>query len=106
MEQSDVLENQLKELSEIESRDDTDILIIDEKGRISLIYSEKLPYHQLGEVTGRRLSHVEMTENGKWTADLSPVGGPNLGPFTLRSEAIKAEIQYLKKIQANGKLKI
>ncbi|EMB17938.1 hypothetical protein RE6C_01332 [Rhodopirellula europaea 6C] len=33
--------------------------------------------------------------NGQWTADLSPVGGPVLGPFALRSEAIEAEIEWL-----------
>ena len=29
----------------------------------------------------RRASHVEPDEAGRWWADLSPVGGPRLGPF-------------------------
>ena len=42
-----------------------------------------------------RASHVEPTEDGRWTADLSPVGGPVLGPYDLRDEALKAEVDWL-----------
>ena len=49
----------------------------------------------LGTVNIRRASHVEPTTEGRWTADLSPVGGPMLGPFALRSEALDAEQQWL-----------
>lgn len=46
--------------------------------------------------TTRRASHVEPTADGKgWTADLRPVGGPTLGPFSLRGEALQAERLWL-----------
>jgi hypothetical protein len=47
----------------------------------------------------RRASHVESIRIGnrtKWTADLSPVGGPKeLGIFETRKDAINAEVAYL-----------
>jgi len=45
----------------------------------------------------RRASHVEPTEDGRWTADLSPVTNPPLvlGPFMTRSEALAAEVEWL-----------
>ena len=43
----------------------------------------------------RRASHVEPAPAGGWTADLSPVGGPVLGPFTRHDEAIAAEREWL-----------
>ena len=48
----------------------------------------------LGRTTTARASHVE--PSGKdWRADLSPVGGPVLGPFARRDEALTAEVQWL-----------
>jgi len=48
-----------------------------------------------GSATIRRVSSVEPTPDGKgWTADLFPVG-PALGPFKLREEALKAEVDWL-----------
>jgi len=44
----------------------------------------------------RRGSHVEPDSAGHWTADLSPVGDPILGPFATRSEALAAEIAWLR----------
>jgi hypothetical protein len=38
----------------------------------------------------------EPDENGRWWADLSPVAGPKLGPFTKRSEALHAEVEWLR----------
>jgi len=64
-------------------------------GTISCIYSEELDLQELGKVQIKRASHVEPTEEGKWTADLTPVGGPVLGVFATRSEAIAAEITWL-----------
>lgn len=49
-----------------------------------------------GRASIRRASHVEPAADGAgWTADLSPVGGPILGPFPLRAEALAAETAYL-----------
>ena len=35
------------------------------------------------------------TPDGRWTADMTPVGGPVLGPFDRRSEALEAEHAWL-----------
>ena len=32
---------------------------------------------------------------GDWFADLAPVGGPRLGPYHLRGEALAAEVAWL-----------
>lgn len=45
-----------------------------------------------------RASHVEPKMQGQriaWWADLEPVNGPLIGPFAKRSEALKAEVQWL-----------
>jgi hypothetical protein len=42
-----------------------------------------------------RASHVEPDDRGRWLADLSPIGGPVLGPFDRRSEALEAEVTWL-----------
>ncbi|WP_207395329.1 hypothetical protein [Bremerella alba] len=51
--------------------------------------------HALGKLSISRGSHVEPNEEGQWFADLSPVGGPQLGPFGSRSNALTAEIRWL-----------
>ena len=45
------------------------------------------------------MSEIEITvaPDGAWTADLSPVNGPVLGPYTRRSEALAAEIAWLER---------
>lgn len=49
-----------------------------------------------GDAVISRASHVEPTGNGtQWHADMSPVGGPTLGPFERRCDALAAEVQYL-----------
>jgi hypothetical protein len=49
-----------------------------------------------GQPTISRVSHVEPTQDGQWTADLSPVNGPVLGPYPLRREALDAELVWLR----------
>ena len=66
-------------------------LIIDNAGGVRCIYDEAIDLAVLGKPTITRASHVEPDENGHWWADLSPVGGPRLGPFGKRSEALTAE---------------
>jgi len=66
-----------------------------EDGTAKSVYSEKIDLNELGKVAHNRASHVEPNENGEWIADLSPVGGPTLGPFKLRSEAIQNEIEWI-----------
>ncbi len=64
-------------------------------GQLSAIYSDDLAsLLTLGQSKIRRASHVEPCLGG-WQADLSPVSGPVLGPFPLRSEALAAEVKFL-----------
>jgi hypothetical protein len=72
-------------------------IIIEASGNARLIYDESLDLPSLGRVTIRRGSHVEPTADGHWTADLSPVNGPTLGPFAKRNEAIAAEVDWLQR---------
>ena len=62
------------------------------------IYDDTLRdiYEALGPATIRRASHVEPGPDGLWYADLGPVGGPVLGPFRLRREALDAEVAALR----------
>ena len=70
-------------------------LVVDPAGRISCIYDEAIDLAALGSVSIARASHVEPDAGGRWVADLAPVGGPALGPFALRSEALAAERAWL-----------
>ena len=61
-------------------------------GTVEFLYEDGLrPLLALGRASITRASHVEPTPDGRWTADLSPRGGPRLGPFALRQEALDAE---------------
>jgi len=57
-------------------------LMVTPGGSINCIYGEEIELPALGEVSIRRASHVEPDDRGRWWADLSPVGGPVLGPFS------------------------
>jgi hypothetical protein len=70
-------------------------IIIRPDGNAKCLYGEELNLHALGRLEIQRGSHVEPTEEGQWTADLSPVGGPLLGPFPSRSLALDAEREWL-----------
>ena len=70
-------------------------LVIDPTGSMRCLYDETLPLADFGRLTISRGSIVEPTEAGHWTADLSPVGGPLLGPFATRSQALDAEQEWL-----------
>ena len=73
------------------------LLSISTDGVVSGIYDDDLAdLYAEGRASIRRASYVEPTADGQWTADLSPVaGGPILGPFALRSEALQAEREWL-----------
>jgi len=66
-------------------------------GTAMCIYSDALPLSQIGKLSIKRASHVEPNSVGQWMADLSPVGGPVLGPFELRTDALSAEVNWLRK---------
>ncbi len=70
-------------------------LVIDAQGQIRCLYAEVLDLTALGPVSIRRASYVEPDEQGRWWAELAPVGGPRLGPFALRSQALAAELDWL-----------
>jgi hypothetical protein len=70
-----------------------------EGGNLRFIYNDNLAgLLTLGVSAVARASHVEPHSAGGWTADMSPVDGPVLGPFALRQEALNAEVAWL---QAN-----
>lgn len=71
------------------------VIVVAAGGVTRALYSEALGLAVLGRVSIRRASHVEPDDDGQWWADLSPVAGPNLGPFPLRSEALAAETTWL-----------
>ena len=65
-------------------------------GTVEFIYDDGLrSLLELGLATITRASHVEPTSDGRWTADLAPRGGPILGPFALRQQALDAEREWL-----------
>lgn len=65
-------------------------------GQMIFLYNDELrPLMETGQAQVRRASDVEPTEKGEWTADLSRVGGPVLGPFKLREDALAAEVAWL-----------
>lgn len=70
-------------------------LLIEPSGNGRCVYSEAIDVRQIGTIGIRRGSHVEPTTEGLWTADLTPVGGPVLGPFSTRTEALDAEVAWL-----------
>jgi len=73
------------------------ILRFEPEGSVTTVYTEALDLDALGSVRCSRASHVEPTSDGRWSADLSPVGGPVLGPYALRSEALAAEVAWLER---------
>ena len=70
-------------------------LIIEPGGGVRYVYDEMVDLTTLGRVQITRGSHVEPDDQGQWLANLRPAGGPTLGPFSLRSEALAAERRWL-----------
>ena len=70
-------------------------LRVDPGGRLYCLYTEVLDLAALGDLSIRRASHVEPDAEGRWWADLAPVGGPRLGPFPTRTPALQAEQAWL-----------
>ena len=70
-------------------------ILIELTGDVRCIYAEEIDLTTLGEVDVVRASHVEPDDHGAWWADLSLMGGPRLGPFHWRSEALSAEMTWL-----------
>ena len=70
-------------------------LIIQPGGAVRCVYGEEIDLYALGSPAISRASHVEPDQQGRWWADMSPVGGPSLGPYSHRSEALAAERGWL-----------
>ncbi len=70
-------------------------LIVEVNGQIRGIYAEAIALDALGSPRITRASHVEPDAQGRWLADLAPVGGPVLGPFERRSDALDGEVAWL-----------
>ena len=70
-------------------------ILVGPGGQVRCVYEELIDLARLGEVDAVRASHVEPDRRGDWWADLSPVGGPRLGPFARRSLALAAELEWL-----------
>ena len=71
-------------------------LVIEPCGDLRCIYGESIDLHSLGKPNITRGSRVEPDSSGRWIADLSPVDGPMLGPFDKRTDALAAEVQWLR----------
>jgi hypothetical protein len=70
-------------------------LVVDAGGGVRCIYDETLDLRQIGKLQITRASHVEPDAEGYWFADMGPVGGPVLGPYGSRTEALGAEREWL-----------
>jgi hypothetical protein len=80
-------------------------LVIKPSGKILAIYDETIDLAALGTPVISRASHVEPDEEGRWIADLGPVGGPRLAPFSHRSEALAAEHTWLETYWLEGQVR-
>ncbi|WP_339688610.1 MULTISPECIES: hypothetical protein [Gimesia] len=70
-------------------------LSISPQGTVHCVYSEAIDLATLGRLAISRGSYVEPDAAGQWLVDLSPVDGPQLGPFAQRSAALKSEMDWL-----------
>lgn len=85
-------------------------ILVNEDGSLQAIYSDELAEMlTLGHATVRRVSSVEPWDvDGAlvWEADLEACGGPVLGPFKRREDALKAEVAWLKAEMAQRRLEV
>ena len=70
-------------------------LVVDAGGDVRCVYGEELDLREIGQLQITRASHVEPDRDGNWWADMGPSGGPVLGPYGSRSEALGAEREWL-----------
>jgi hypothetical protein len=70
-------------------------LVVDAGGSVRCIYGEAVDLREIGKLQITRASHVEPDRDGYWWADMGPSGGPVLGPYCSRSEALGAERGWL-----------
>ena len=70
-------------------------ILIELGGNVRCLYGEAIDLAVFGPLQIARASHVEPAADGQWLADLSPLSGPVLGPFTARSLALQAEEAWI-----------
>ena len=70
-------------------------LVVGADGGVRCVYDESLDLRELGKLQITRASHVEPDAEGCWFADMGPSGGPVLGPFQTRGQALQAEKRWL-----------
>ena len=70
-------------------------LVVAAGGDARCVYGEELDLREIGKLQITRASHVEPDRDGFWWADMGPSGGPVLGPYGSRSEALGAEREWL-----------
>jgi hypothetical protein len=70
-------------------------LLISIGGALRCLYDEAIDLSSLGQLNISRGSHVEPDHEGHWFTDLAPTGGPKLGPFSCRSQALVVERSWL-----------
>lgn len=75
-------------------------LVISPAGFVTAIYTEMIDLQSIGTPTITRASHVEPDAHGRWFAQI--IDGPQLGPFTKRSEALAAEVEWLTRHRLTG----
>ena len=72
-------------------------LLVKPDGTVRAIYAEEIDLAVLGRPRSPAPATSSPTLDGRWHADLTPVGGPVLGPFDRRSEALDAERAWLER---------
>ena len=70
-------------------------LVVGVDGMARCIYDEVLDLLAIGKLQISRASHVEPDAEGFWWADMGPSGGPVLGPYGSRTDALEAERGWL-----------
>jgi hypothetical protein len=67
-------------------------------GKIEFLYKDDLRnLLNIGRAEISRASTVEPTSDNRWLVDLSPIGGPKLGPFKDRQKALDEEVRWVEK---------
>ena len=88
-------------------------IFVNRDGTLQFIYDDDLADGFAGEEQEtRRASHVEPFKAPfdwrpatRWQADMAPVGGPVLGPFDSRQQALDAEREWLRKRMSEAPLR-
>jgi hypothetical protein len=80
--------------------DKVELIIDPATGAVAFIHSDEamaLAAGLAGTPSIRRASHVEpVFGTTLWEADMAPSGGPTLGPFATRQQALDTEVAWLR----------